>query len=41
MRKSDAVPISLDWISDEDELAKALLSTAIITRPGMTKRAQS
>ena len=29
------LPVTLDWISDDDELAKAFCSTAIITSPGI------
>ena len=28
-------PVTLDWISEEDELAKAFCSTDIITSPGI------
>jgi len=28
------LPVIFDWISDDDEFAKAFCSTAIITRPG-------
>jgi hypothetical protein len=29
------LPVILDWISDEDELANAFCSTLIMTRPGI------
>jgi hypothetical protein len=31
------LPVILDWISDDDELAKAFCSTDIMTRPGIRK----
>ncbi len=36
VRKSELSPIIFACRIDEDELAKALLSTFIITRPGAT-----
>jgi hypothetical protein len=37
VRKSDAMPMILAWIRDEEVFAKALLSIAIMIRPGATK----
>jgi hypothetical protein len=31
------LPVTLDWISDDEELAKAFCSTDIITSPGIRK----
>ena len=31
------LPVILDWISEDDELANAFCSTLIITRPGIRK----
>ena len=36
VRKSGAVPMIFAWISDDDELAKALVKIAIMIRPGAT-----
>ncbi len=30
-------PVTLDWISDEDEFTKSFCSTDIITSPGIRK----
>ena len=36
-RMNTRLPVILDWISEDDELAKAFCSTLIITRPGIRK----
>lgn len=36
VRKSVAVPMILAWISEDEALAKALFSMAIMIRPGAT-----
>jgi hypothetical protein len=36
-RMNTRLPVILDWISDDEELAKAFCSTLIITRPGIRK----